>query len=144
MTYGLRTWSTLVQVMACWLSAPSHYLYQHWGIINEEKLESEPHLPGATELTHWGWATHICDSKLSTIGSDNGLLPGWCQAIIWTNAGILSIGTLGKIQWKLKVLLQWNSTSVYTSCTYSTYHLELALGTFICHFISACLVCHTS
>ena len=44
----------------------------------------------------------------------------------------------------LKVLLQWNSTSVYTSCTYSTYHLELALGTFICHFISACLVCHTS
>ena len=44
----------------------------------------------------------------------------------------------------VKVLLQWNSTSVYTSCTYSTYHLELALGTFICHFISACLVCHTS
>ena len=44
----------------------------------------------------------------------------------------------------LKVLLQWNSTSVYTSCTYSTYHLELALGIFICHFISACLVCHTS
>ena len=43
-----------------------------------------------------------------------------------------------------KVLLQWNSTSVYTSWTYSTYHLELALGTFIRHFISACLVCHTS
>ena len=43
----------------------------------------------------------------------------------------------------LKVLLQWNSTSVYTSCTYSTYHLELALGTFLCHFIGACLVCHT-
>ena len=45
---------------------------------------------------------------------------------------------------RLKVLLQWNSTSVYTSWTYSTYHLELALGTFIRHFISACLVCHTS
>ena len=44
----------------------------------------------------------------------------------------------------LNVLLQWNSTSVYTSWTYSTYHLELALGTFIRHFISACLVCHTS
>ena len=44
----------------------------------------------------------------------------------------------------IKVLLQWNSTSVFTSCTYSTYHLELALGTFICHFISPCLVCHTS
>ena len=44
----------------------------------------------------------------------------------------------------LKVLLQWNSTSVYTSWTYSTYHLELALDTFIRQFISACLVCHTS
>ena len=30
-------------------------------------------------------------SKLTIIGSDNGLLPGWCQAIIWINAGILSI-----------------------------------------------------
>ena len=29
------------------------------------------------------------------IGSDNGLLAGQCQAIIWTNAGLLSIGTLG-------------------------------------------------
>ena len=29
------------------------------------------------------------------IGSDGGLSPGWHQAIIWTNAGILLIGTLG-------------------------------------------------
>ena len=29
------------------------------------------------------------------IGSDNGLLPIQCQAIIWTNAGILLIGHLG-------------------------------------------------
>ena len=40
--------------------------------------------------------THICVSKLTIIGSDNGLSPGRRQAIIWTNAGILSIGTLGK------------------------------------------------
>ena len=46
-------------------------------------------------LTHWGWVTHICDSKLTIIGSDNGLLPGRRQAIIWTNAGILLIGPLG-------------------------------------------------
>ena len=38
--------------------------------------------------------THICLSKLTIIGSDNGLSPGRCQAIIWTNAGILLIGTL--------------------------------------------------
>ena len=42
-------------------------------------------------LTHWGRVTHICVSKLTIIGSDNGLLPDWRQAIIWTNAGILLI-----------------------------------------------------
>ena len=45
-------------------------------------------------LTHWGRVTQICVSKLNIIGSDNGLSPGRRQAIIWTNAGILSIGTL--------------------------------------------------
>ena len=46
-------------------------------------------------LTHWGRVTHICVSKLTIIGSDNGLSPGHRQAIIWTNAGILLIGPLG-------------------------------------------------
>ena len=39
--------------------------------------------------------THICVGILTIIGSDNGLSPGWHQAIIWTNAGILSIWPLG-------------------------------------------------
>ena len=39
--------------------------------------------------------TQICVSKLTIIGSDNGLSPDRRQAIIWTNAGILSIGPLG-------------------------------------------------
>ena len=39
--------------------------------------------------------THICVSKLTTIGSDNGLSPGQRQAIIWSNAGILFNWTLG-------------------------------------------------
>ena len=38
---------------------------------------------------------HICIDKLTIIGSDIGLSPGRCQAIIWTNAGILSVGPLG-------------------------------------------------
>ena len=38
--------------------------------------------------------THICVSELTIIGSDNGLSPDRRQAIIWTNAGILSIGPL--------------------------------------------------
>ena len=47
------------------------------------------------ELTHWGRVTHICISKLTIVGSDNGLSPGRRQAIIWTNNGILLIGPLG-------------------------------------------------
>ena len=47
-------------------------------------------------LTHWGRVTHICVSKLTIIGSDNGLSPDRRQAIIWTNAGLLLMGPLGK------------------------------------------------
>ena len=46
------------------------------------------------DLTHWGRVTHICVSKISIIGSDNGLSPGRRQAIIWTSVGILLIGPL--------------------------------------------------
>ena len=37
------------------------------------------------------WLTHIGIGNIITIGSDIGLSPGWCQAIIWANAGILLI-----------------------------------------------------
>ena len=47
-------------------------------------------------LTHWGWVRHICIGRLTIIGSDNDLSPGWRQAIIWTNAWILLIEPLGK------------------------------------------------
>ena len=50
---------------------------------------------GKGVLTHWGRVTHICASKLTIIGSDNGLSPGRRQAIIWTNDGILLNRTLG-------------------------------------------------
>ena len=49
----------------------------------------------AGDLTHWGWVNHICVDNLTIIGSDNGLSPGQCQAIIWTNDGILLIGPAG-------------------------------------------------
>ena len=49
-----------------------------------------------SELTHWDRVMHLGISKLTVIGSNNGLLPGRRQAIIWTNVGILSIGPLGK------------------------------------------------
>ena len=55
---------------------------QHW--------TTNPHL-----LTHWGRVTHICVSKFTIIGSDNGLSPGRRQAIIWSNDEISLIGPLG-------------------------------------------------
>ena len=48
-----------------------------------------------SQLTHWGQVTHTCISKLTILGSDNGLSPGWRQAIIWTNTGILLIKPFG-------------------------------------------------
>ena len=94
------------------LTAPSHYLNQCWLLISEFLWHSSesnvtdiaqatilcntfkyctdkllPHSPGVNELTHWGRVTHICVSKQTSIGSDNG--------IIWTNAGILLIGPFG-------------------------------------------------
>ena len=50
---------------------------------------------GFGRLIHWGHVTHIRVSKLTIIGSDNGLSPGRRQAIICTNAGILLIGPWG-------------------------------------------------
>ena len=49
----------------------------------------------AISLTHWVRVTHICVSRLTIIGSDNGLTPDRRQAIIWTNAGIFLIGPVG-------------------------------------------------
>ena len=61
---------------------------------NNKRLCILQDLPNVN-LTHWGRVTHVCVSKLFIIGSDNGLLPDWRQAIILTNAGILLNGTLG-------------------------------------------------
>ena len=53
-------------------------------------------------LTHWGWVMHKCASKLTIIGSDNGLAPVRRRAIIWTNAGKIVNWNFGnKLHWKL-------------------------------------------
>ena len=59
---------------------------------------SVQHRVGVTKallLIHWGQVMHACVNKLTIIGSDNGLLPGRCQAIILINAVILLTGPLG-------------------------------------------------
>ena len=69
-------WSKIIQ----WLFSPKFctYTVNTWDIS-----------------THWGRVTHICVNKPTVIGSDNGLSPGQCQAIMWTNDGILLIGPMG-------------------------------------------------
>ena len=80
---------------------------------SNQNLNSFPHL------------LHICIGKLVIIGSGNALSPVQCQAITWTNADLLSFGSLGinfskiliKIQnfsswkciWKCR---QWNGGSL--------------------------------
>ena len=68
--------------------ATSHYLNQWW--LFYWRIYASL---GLNELTQW--VMHMWVNKLTIIVSDNGLLPGQCQAIIWTNAGILLIGPLG-------------------------------------------------
>ena len=74
----------------CWTHTPQNMHFSRC-----KKFEDLWYLECYDILTHWGRVTHICVSKLTTIGSDNGLSPERRQAIIWTNAGILLIGTLG-------------------------------------------------
>ena len=62
--------------------------------------------PPVATLTHWGRVTHICVVKLTIIGSDNGLSPGRRQAIIWTNDGMLLIGTLGTNFSEIRIKIQ--------------------------------------
>ena len=56
---------------------------------------------------------HVCISKLTIIGSDNGLSSARCQVIIWTYAGTLLIGPLGtnlsEILIKIYIFIQQNA-----------------------------------
>ena len=77
--------------------------------------------------THWGRVTHICVTRLTTIGSVNGLSPGRRQAIIWTNAGILLIVPL----WSL---MKFYSKFRYFNWRKPNWKCSLENGD---HFISA-------
>ena len=85
-----------------------------------------------------GRMTHICVSKLTSIGSHNGMSPDRRQVVIWTNAGIFSIRTLEtnsgeivseiksrenafeNVSWKMAALLSRpqcvNTVSISTWC----------------------------
>ena len=81
-----RSGSTLAQVMACCLTAPSHYLNQCWLITCIKNVYFH--------WEHWFGEALQGPSLRTRIGSDNGLLPIWHQAVNWTNAGLLLIWSL--------------------------------------------------
>ena len=81
---------------------------------------SHTRVPTHKGLTHWGRVTHICVGNITIISSDNGLSPYQRQAIIWTNAAILLIGTLGT---------NFNEIvfKIHTS-SFKNIHLKMASG----------------
>ena len=62
--------------------------------------------PVPTMLTRWGQVTHTYVGNLNTIRSNSGLSPCRCQAIIWTNIGILLIGPIGTSFCEISVGIQ--------------------------------------
>ena len=59
-----RTWSTLTQVMACCLTAPSHYLNQSWLIISKAQSHSSGNhitkdTPYQSLKSVWKWRAKI-------------------------------------------------------------------------------------
>ena len=85
-----------------WSNLPCDWSSTAWA-YSEQEIENGPWsfflqngcLLHLVALTHWGRVTHICISKLTIIGSHNGLSPGRREAIIWTSVGILLIRPLG-------------------------------------------------
>ena len=70
--------------------------------------------------TQWSRVAHICVSKLTIIGSDNGLSPGRRQAVIWTNDGILLTGPLGT---------NFSEISIETNTfSFKKTHLKMSYG----------------
>ena len=63
----------------------------------KERIQKKLALVCVNYLLTWQWGRvmHICVSEITIIGSVDGLSPGRCQAIIWTNAVILLIRALG-------------------------------------------------
>ena len=80
-------------------------------------------------LTQWGRVMHICVNKLTSIGSDNGLLPGWRLAITWTKAWILLIRTLGTIYSEILIKIH--------IFPFTKMHLKMLSGDGG-HFVSIC------
>ena len=92
-------WVNMICQCCWWPSAArhqgtnSHHIDLVWPKWHNPLMESTDSSWGYNILSHWGQVMHICVSDLNIIDSDNGLVPGRRQAIIWTSAVILLICT---------------------------------------------------
>ena len=68
----------------------------------------------------------MCVSKITIIGSNNGLSPGRRQAIIWTNDELLCIGPLGTNH--SEILIGIHTFSFKKMRHYLNHCLQLAIG----------------
>ena len=94
MIFGCHLWRdspmiSLVTVSLMKISSESPYLW-----LKEIVIHNKPNIILFINSLRPSDA-YICISKLTIIGSDNGLSPGRRQTIIWINVGILFIGTIG-------------------------------------------------
>ena len=76
---------------------PAQIMTIRYGILCEYCLlfTSLIYVSYMIQLNQWIPMTHICVSKVTIIGSNNGLSPDRRQSIIWTNARMLLIWPLG-------------------------------------------------
>ena len=121
--------------MACCLTAPSHYLNQCWLIIRgvlwhtsessfaeiAQGIDSgyefeEDILKNIFKSPRGQWVNSslieaerciYASPNEAIIGLDTDLLPGRCQAIIWTNDGLLSIGRLQTYFSEILIKIHW-------------------------------------
>ena len=88
--------SCLLFLLQCWVQIMIEK-HMFWEFVCVTQL-TLLHL----NLTHCGWVTHICVVILTEIGSDNGLLPGQCQASIYLYQ------CYNIINWTLRNKHQWH------------------------------------
>ena len=78
---------------------------------------------------------HLCISKVTILGSDNGLSSGWCQAINWTNDGILLILPIRTMKYQSKFIylhsrkianVIWEMSAILSHCV--NYPAEVMHG----------------
>ena len=76
---GLGKLIVILQTMFSNTFHVSFFIQISLNLIPGSPIDSKSEL---VELTRWGWVMDICVSKLTSIGSDNGLSPNRHQAII--------------------------------------------------------------